>query len=90
MNGASAGRKDHLPAECCGSRLGQTRQMTRKGIGAERRHLSLTTDERDVLKNVSMTFPAKGMTAIVGESGCGKSTVVNMLIGAYRPEKRAK
>lgn len=41
--------------------------------------------KRTVLKDVNMTFPAKGMTAIVGESGCGKSTVVNMLTGAYRP-----
>ncbi|MBS1313721.1 MAG: ATP-binding cassette domain-containing protein, partial [Clostridia bacterium] len=40
---------------------------------------------RDVLKGVNMFFPAKGMTAIVGESGCGKSTVVNLLIGARRP-----
>ena len=42
--------------------------------------------KRDVLKHVSMTFPERGMTAIVGESGCGKSTVVNMLVGAFRPQ----
>ena len=45
--------------------------------------------KRDVLKNVSMTFPKTGMTAIVGESGCGKSTVVNMLFGAFRPKSGA-
>ena len=43
-------------------------------------------DKRDVLKNVSMIFPRTGMGAIVGESGCGKSTVVHMLFGAFRPK----
>ena len=42
--------------------------------------------KRDVLKNVTMTFPKTGMTSIVGESGCGKSTVVNILFGAFRPK----
>lgn len=41
---------------------------------------------RDVLKDVSMTFEAKGMTSIVGASGCGKSTAVNLLFGAVRPK----
>ena len=45
--------------------------------------------KRDVLKNVTMTFPQRGMTAIVGASGCGKSTVVNMLLGVFRPEEGA-
>ena len=41
--------------------------------------------KRDVLEKVTMTFPRHGMTALVGESGCGKSTVVNLLFGAFRP-----
>lgn len=43
--------------------------------------------KRDALKNVTMNFPQRGMTAIVGRSGCGKSTVVNMLTGARRPDE---
>lgn len=39
-----------------------------------------------MLKNVTMRIPETGMTSIVGESGCGKSTVVNILLGAYRPQ----
>lgn len=42
--------------------------------------------KRDVLKNINMTFPKTGMTAIVGESGCGKSSVVNMIYAELRPK----
>lgn len=43
-------------------------------------------DRRNVLKDVTMTFPEMGMTSIVGESGCGKSTVVQILLGGIRPK----
>lgn len=43
-------------------------------------------NERSLLKDVSMVFPEKKMVAIAGLSGCGKSTVANMLCGAIHPQ----
>ena len=83
MNGASAGNKII-------SLLDQAEPVwgTEEVIDTqlELEDVSFSYDgKRQVLKNVSMTFPKTGMTAIVGESGCGKSTVVNLLTGALRP-----
>ena len=85
MNGASAGKKIISLLNAPDPEWG-TETVDGKEIKLE--NVTFSYDgKRDVLKNVHMTFPEKGMTAIVGESGCGKSTVVNMLIGAFRPQK---
>ena len=84
MNGASAGKKIISLLNAPDPEWGE------KSVGGKEIKLTDVTfsydGKRDVLKNVIMTFPEKGMTAIVGESGCGKSTVVNMLVGAFRPQ----
>lgn len=39
------------------------------------------TEEREILHKVSLKFPQGSLTALVGESGCGKSTIASILIG---------
>ena len=85
MNGASAGKKIISLLNAPDPEWG-TEDVDGKEVKLENVTFSYD-NKRDVLKNVNMTFPEKGMTAIVGESGCGKSTVVNMLVGAFRPQK---
>ena len=87
LNGASAGKKILSLLEQPDPVWGEE-TVTDTEIKVE--NVTFSYDgKRDVLKNVSMTFPKTGMTAIVGESGCGKSTVVNMLFGAFRPKNGA-
>lgn len=38
----------------------------------------------EILKGVTMDFPCGKLTAIVGESGCGKSTVASLVMGRNR------
>jgi ATP-binding cassette subfamily B protein len=40
-----------------------------------------------VLNNVSLTIPAKKITAVVGTSGSGKTTLLKLLLGFYSPVK---
>ena len=40
-----------------------------------------------VLQDVNMTFPKGKKIAIVGESGCGKTTLAKLLLGFYDPEQ---
>ena len=85
MNGASAGKKIisllNQPDPLWGEKEVAGRELSLENV-------TFSYDKkRNVLKDVNMNFPERGMTAIVGESGCGKSTVVNLLIGARRPDK---
>jgi ATP-binding cassette subfamily C protein len=49
--------------------------------------VSFGYEELTVLENASLSFPAGSFTTIVGPSGAGKTTVVDLLIGLLRPQK---
>ena len=44
---------------------------------------------RPALERASFTIPARGTTAIIGESGAGKTTVVNLLLRLYAADEGA-
>lgn len=39
--------------------------------------------EKQILKDVSFTIPSHSFVALVGESGCGKSTIASLMMGEY-------
>ncbi|MCD8120431.1 MAG: ABC transporter ATP-binding protein/permease [Lachnospiraceae bacterium] len=53
------------------------------GIVCRNLHFSYEP-EREILHGIDLEFPAGSFTSIVGESGCGKSTVAAILMGQNR------
>lgn len=59
-----------------------------KDINIEIRNVDFSYDkERKVLKNVNVSIPKGKMIALVGESGCGKSTITNLLLKQEKVDK---
>ncbi len=85
MNGASAGKKIISLLNAEEPVWGKEKV---KDTAIELSDVSFSYDgKRSVLENISMRFPRTGMSAIVGESGCGKSTVVALITGQHRPQR---
>lgn len=40
---------------------------------------------KPILKDVSLSIPARSFTAIVGPSGAGKTTIADLIVGLYQP-----
>lgn len=51
----------------------------------ELKHLSAGYGEKTILHDISLTFPAGTVTAIVGPNGCGKSTLLKSIAGLLSP-----
>ncbi len=53
----------------------------------EIRDLNFTYDKRPVLQGINMTFPKGRLVAIMGLSGCGKTTLLRHIGGALKPTR---
>lgn len=60
------------------------RQVQLKGRDIELSHVSFGYHEdKEILKDVSLSIPAGSMTALVGPSGSGKSTIAKLIAGFW-------
>jgi subfamily B ATP-binding cassette protein MsbA len=53
--------------------------------GIEFRHVSFAYAEKLVLEDVNLRIPCKSVVGIVGESGAGKSTFIDLITGMLKP-----
>jgi len=49
--------------------------------------VSFAHDEHQVLRGVSMALPARGVTVLTGPSGAGKTTIADLVLGLYQPDR---
>ncbi|MDE2386015.1 MAG: ABC transporter ATP-binding protein [Alphaproteobacteria bacterium] len=54
-----------------------------KGLAFE--HVGFAYGENRILNDVNITIPARSITVLIGQSGAGKTTMIDMIVGFYRP-----
>lgn len=81
MNGMAASDKIFRLLDMEGNHISETEIIGKTcDISLEAVNFSYEED-RAILENVQMKFPQGSFAAIVGESGCGKSTIAGILMG---------
>ena len=83
MNGNAAADKIFKLLDADEPKQGSVIEIPNGGIVFEGVNFGYTK-EKMVLKDVSFTIPEKSFVALVGESGCGKSTIASLLIGNHK------
>ena len=86
MNGAASAEKIFKLLAAPEQPDGTQNLPQAEGVALQVEHLNFAYQpERPILQDVNLNFPAGSFTALVGESGCGKSTVAGILAGSLTP-----
>lgn len=64
-------------------------KSAQKGFGLQVEHLSFgfSSDTDDVVKDVGFSLPVGSIAAVVGPTGCGKSSLLQIIAGLYAPSE---
>lgn len=60
--------------------------LYKKLQGITAKEMTFSYDRDPVFRNISLTIPKGGLTVITGPSGIGKSTLLKLMLGIYRPD----
>ena len=63
------------------------KDITPENYDIEFKDVTFSYLDREVLKKVSFTIPARGLTALVGASGSGKTTIANLIARFWDVQK---
>ena len=63
------------------------KDITPKNYTIEFKNVTFSYIDREILKDVSFTIPEKGLTALVGASGSGKTTIANLIARFWDVQK---
>ena len=55
------------------------------GLSVQFDHVNYSIDNAEILKDITATIPSGSITAIVGPTGCGKTTLVSLLARLFDP-----
>lgn len=56
-------------------------------VGCTFRNVSFSFGDVRIINNLNLRIPARKLTLIVGASGTGKTTLTDLLLGFYKPER---
>jgi ABC-type multidrug transport system ATPase subunit len=76
-----ARRAQQPPAGDPAARLPLTRELVLEGV-----HFAYPAAARTALQDVSLTIPARATVGIVGGTGAGKTTLVDLILGLLTPD----
>ena len=58
-----------------------------KSITLNRIHYNYPNTSRSALKDINLTIPTKSIVGLIGPTGCGKTTTVDIILGILQPQK---